>query len=1038
MRSEPPKIDRRQLSDLLEAVRAIVPYYTPEWSDGMQPEPGTALLQIFAHFTAHVIERLNQVPFQKMLAYLDMLGIKLLPAQSARAPLTFKLVEGSGLDILIPARTQAATERTADHVELPFETVQNLWATTSRLTEIISVDPFKDAIYRHTPQAIAKDGSLLEKQEPFTLFSGRNLQEHGLYLGHTDLFNIEGPGIIKVYPDSALRAGWANNDMIWEYWGENAAEQKDEWIALQIMPNEQGDSITTVKLGKTGQGKVKEAKLGEIFTKTGQPEIQDEAIRERKSRWIRCRLKEPLTENILNKLPKIQTIGVASSLRRPMEPDGMFTNDIPVNWQKINLSPRATETGYQMGVYPFGQQPRLYDTFYLGCQEAFSKKGATITVKFSLLLWEIQQSPKGLNPVLSWEFWDGKGWRALSLQSDGTDRFFKCLNTEGQSDNQASVKFLCPEDIETIEVNGQNNYWIRVRIIAGDYGRVEYISEGQEIMAIPRFKSPIITELAIEYVYPQQKELQYCLTYNNLELRAESTSVNRTSVGFQPFQPLPDQRLNLYLGFDRALKGGPIRIFFVARELAFIEATKPIWEWNYWQQTDWRLLDFQDETEGLLIPGHLELIGPDDGAAAQRLGRSLYWLQGSLKPGSYPSFPELAGIYPNTTWAIQAETNTNELLGSGNGLARQTLHLAKLPVLAGEEIRVREMLSEEEKQDLRVRWGENVIKEITDVAGKTNETWVRWSEAEDFADAAAGSRVYMLDRATGELRFGDGINGLIVPAGENNVKAISYQAGGGRQGNVKAGEIKNFKAAVPGVEKVTNPIAADGGADTASAYQMTDFGPALLCHRNRAVTVADFESLARLASRKIAKVKCLPNINNGTNGTAAGRVTVIIVPDAPGDKPFPSLQLRGQVRQYLEAHAAGTLSGTDRIVVVGPSYLEIGITIDVYLWTMDGVSLVEREIRDKLNAFFHPITGGPEGLGWEFGRAVSASDIYALLRPVKLVDHLRNLQFQYQGISTEDVVPVGPNFLVAAGTHRINPKLAKGGKDFGSANSRFG
>jgi len=207
---------------------------------------------------------------------------------------------------------------------------------------------------------------------------------------------------------------------------------------------------------------------------------------------------------------------------------------------------------------------------------------------------------------------------------------------------------------------------------------------------------------------------------------------------------------------------------------------------------------------------------------------------------------------------------------------------------------------------------------------------------------------------------------------------------------------------------------------------MLKVGPAMISHRNRAVTAEDFEWLAKEASRKVAKVRCLPNTNNKKQ-TEIGWVTAIIVPDSLDAKPFPSLELRRKVRQYLEAHCANTVASAKHIYADGPSYTEIGVSVDVFVTSIDVASKVERDVRKKLKAFFHPLTGGAEGKGWDFGRDVSASDIYALLENIEAIDHVENLKFTSDGTTIEDTVEVKRDSLVANGTHMVNLQLINGG-----------
>ena len=86
--SETPILDSRSTQDFYAELTAVQPAFVPE----LPPAPeGTtaALVQILARFSSIVVQRLNQAPDLDELGFLDMLGINLIPAQPARAPLVF-------------------------------------------------------------------------------------------------------------------------------------------------------------------------------------------------------------------------------------------------------------------------------------------------------------------------------------------------------------------------------------------------------------------------------------------------------------------------------------------------------------------------------------------------------------------------------------------------------------------------------------------------------------------------------------------------------------------------------------------------------------------------------------------------------------------------------------------------------------------------------------------------------------------------------------------------------------------------------------
>src|ERR1044072_4673409 len=107
-RIQPPVIDPRKASDLFRLLREMVPHYTREWPAKDDDDPGVALLKIFSFIGEGVITRLNRAPDRNFLAFLDMLGIRLLQARPARAPVKFVLADGTQFPFLVPKGTQVS------------------------------------------------------------------------------------------------------------------------------------------------------------------------------------------------------------------------------------------------------------------------------------------------------------------------------------------------------------------------------------------------------------------------------------------------------------------------------------------------------------------------------------------------------------------------------------------------------------------------------------------------------------------------------------------------------------------------------------------------------------------------------------------------------------------------------------------------------------------------------------------------------------------------------------------------------------------
>ena len=152
-----------------------------------------------------------------------------------------------------------------------------------------------------------------------------------------------------------------------------------------------------------------------ILFKNNQDEIKEREINGVKSRWIRCIV---LVQKI-HKFEGIEIDTIKAAISLPKERNGntkgipadlLFNNDIPLNKECF---------------FPFNLQPRPFDTFYVASQEAFSKKGSTITINFTL---SFEPSKSSLDLAerkieLSWEYWNGDGWVKLVLVEGSTNRF---------------------------------------------------------------------------------------------------------------------------------------------------------------------------------------------------------------------------------------------------------------------------------------------------------------------------------------------------------------------------------------------------------------------------------------------------------------------------------------------------------------------------------------------------------------------------------------------------------------------------------------
>jgi predicted phage baseplate assembly protein len=223
---------------------------------------------------------------------------------------------------------------------------------------------------------------------------------------------------------------------------------------------------------------------------------------------------------------------------------------------------------------------------------------------------------------------------------------------------------------------------------------------------------------------------------------------------------------------------------------------------------------------------------------------------------------------------------------------------------------------------------------------------------------------------------------------------LSYRTGGGRQGNVQAGTLRILKTAVPYVARVTNHQPARNGSDAESLDQAVLRAPQMLRTRDRAVTREDFETLTlRAGGGGVARVRGI------ATPEGAGSVRLLIVPQANtdgiqrGEGLNPEVfalrpQLQQQVMGYLEERR---LLGV-QVQLQEPEYVGVAVQTEVGLEPEYANPRAQQEIlfnlRVALYRYLNPLTGGPDGKGWPFGRPVYPSDIVALLQQTTGVRYL--------------------------------------------------
>ena len=420
-------------------------------------------------------------------------------------------------------------------------------------------------------------------------------------------------------------------------------------------------------------------------------------------------------------------------------------------------------------------------------------------------------------------------------------------------------------------------------------------------------------------------------------------------------------------------------------------------------------------------------------AALPRFGTPLDWVRIRLKQDGAPLESQVNGVHLNAVSVAQVRTLTGEVLGSGNAQPSQTVFFREAPVLPGEVIEVRELEGGRASVEFPILrdellgrgFPENALRTVSDPrTGKITEVWVRWQSKPNLFFSSPEDRHYVIERARGRVIFGDGTDGSMPTVGTNNIQASWFQTTDGTAGNVPQETITKQMAGATSAASVRNPVAANAGVDGESIPEVRWRGPQTVRHQGTSLAARDYEALAREASPGIAQVKALPATAANLR-PAPGWVTLIVVPKSAEPEPLPSRMLRKEIHDYLILRAPATVA-CSHLSVIGPKYLAVGVQATVKPRAPEEAGDVKSRVIAALNAFLHPVTGGPDGGGWSFGRDVFMSDVAAILASVSGIDSVEDLELVTRDVPVGERVSVPADRVVSVGPLRIEMKIGAG------------
>lgn len=417
--------------------------------------------------------------------------------------------------------------------------------------------------------------------------------------------------------------------------------------------------------------------------------------------------------------------------------------------------------------------------------------------------------------------------------------------------------------------------------------------------------------------------------------------------------------------------------------------------------------------------------------AADEVTEPLFWVglqidapAAAPTPGGDPPPPLAIGIDRLLFNAVSARSALSvraaELLGESTGQGFQVLALRNRPLYR--------------RPGLSAPYADLVVQ----VESGSPPAWRDWNLVEEFPPGPA--EVYRIDPVAGEVRFGNfdeqtGKGSGSIPPRGSRIQAVRYRyVASGAGANVGPNQVTVLGTApagelVTGVTAVANLGPARDGADEEPIEETMRRAPEELRIRYRAVTVDDYEFLAREASNDLRIRRCLPPRVHTADAPgqpppwragdpwtfgglirAPGTVNLVIAPDRGVEVPRPE-PTQDQIR-LVQAYLDARRDLTARLEVVAPRYLPVIVNVEIMVWQEAlnagaDRAAIEAETRARIQEFFHPTRGGPDGTGWAVGAPVFTSDVFRALMPTEDLGYISVLQVK-PDTPVYHFPPIGP------------------------------
>lgn len=940
------QIDTRNATDIESKIKELSEQYETGWVvDYDHADVGTAIARLFAREMEENIGRVNHVLDRYHTEFVNMLDISLLAAKPSSAIVVMDMLSGTVPGVAVPKGTKLYAENGEE--PFIFETDHSLYVSSSRITS-----------------SFMTDGEEKRIVPLYGRFSSALL-----------------PGELKRSMDEEDEDALPPTSMDRDYGGEEG------FLPFRLFGETDGVEKNAVSFFHPT---VFDTGLDEIYVRIeGNPSLCEDIEKGKYAFYYNdfesgltpvdeCARMENGETFVLKKYRDSGFHELVLVAKNPPESSKKISR-ISFSSKGKAQAPEVVNSGSTdfdtQRFAPFTDTLSLYAECYIGHDRYFGKAGSKITVSFDLLFEEhrislneeeqdaelkiIKRRPNTARQEvyidsypqeIAVEYFNGTGWRKLPLSEDPRMLFF------GEQSKRVELSFVCPSDWEETTSGSYEGRSIRFTLTKSDNCYVR--------PAVHHY--PIIKDLQLSYSYEetfvdaQSAKLYYGLSSVDISDKLADPS------GYLVFQKSDYEEDALYIGFSRQIENGPASILFQLRDGLRFSGIQCRFE--YFGYDGFRPLKVLDYTQDFTRSGVVMFMPPSDMKKSTLEGNSCFWIRvlRVKKEDAYEDrkvLPHIENIVLNAVSVSNVETRPEVPIYIDEAFPNMRFALGANNVLDA-DVWVNEMgrYSMEVMRDLFASDPDKYeIQE--DEQGNITAFFVRWSEAERL-ETSEDPRVYLLDRLSNELIFGDGVHTWMPKVVDDTAVRFSVRCTSGAAGNVAAGTITESMGALNFIGSITNPVKAYGGSNIESLENALERGAGILSSRNRLVSMDDFTRAILSYSDTIDQVAGITGVTiDGRE--APGEVTFLLLMKDFAEGSFAFHRIVGGLQKELLSHCELTLT-SDNLHIVEPIYVDISVSVWINVVSMDDSFEIQGLLQECLQEYLNPIGYG-SGQGWKIG-----------------------------------------------------------------------